>query len=66
MTFAWRNVFTYNKYASIAAATVRKSLKEQGRLAAEKRGDMEIKVAKWDNGKQGPYKNVREVIEKSS
>lgn len=41
----------YNKYASICAQTVRKSLKEQARLGAEKRGEMEIKVAKWDNGR---------------
>ncbi|BFZ57988.1 hypothetical protein PYCC9005_005046 [Savitreella phatthalungensis] len=66
MAFAWRNVFSYNRYASICAATVRKSLKEQARLQAEKRGDIELRYAKWDNGKQGSYQNVSEAVKESS
>ncbi|KAF8426622.1 mitochondrial ATP synthase epsilon chain-domain-containing protein [Tirmania nivea] len=53
MVAAWKAAgFTYNKYLAIAARVVRRSLKEQHRLAAERRGDMELKMAKWENGKQ--------------
>jgi len=40
--------YSYNKYLAIAARVVRQSLKEQHRLAAERRGDMELKMAKWE------------------
>jgi len=57
MTFAWKTAgISYNKYLSIAAQVVRRSLKEEPRLAAERRSHMELKVAKWDNGKQGDSK----------
>jgi F-type H+-transporting ATPase subunit epsilon len=38
---------SYNKYLSVAAAVVRRSLKEEHRLAAERRGQMELRFAKW-------------------
>jgi F-type H+-transporting ATPase subunit epsilon len=53
MAFVWRNVFTYNRYAAIAARTVRRSLKEGPRLEAEKRALASVRVSKWKNGLQG-------------
>ncbi|CCX30814.1 mitochondrial ATP synthase epsilon chain-domain-containing protein [Pyronema domesticum] len=50
--------FSYNKYLSIAARVIRKSLKEEARLKAEKRGPLELKFAKWENGKQGEAQNL--------
>jgi hypothetical protein len=37
----------YNRYLAVAARVVRRSLKEQPRLQAEKRGEMELRFAKW-------------------
>lgn len=39
---------SYNMYLAIAARVVRRSLKEQPRLAAERRGQMQLKFAKWE------------------
>merc|ERR1711977_156480 len=51
MTFAWKaSGLTYNKYLSVAARVVRRSLKDDKRLQAERRGEMELKFAKWNNG----------------
>ena len=54
-TTSWTidNVLTmdsYNRYASICSATIRKSLKESARIQAEKRGELELRYAKWENG----------------
>jgi F-type H+-transporting ATPase subunit epsilon len=38
----------YNKYLSVAARVVRRSLKDDKRLAAERRGQMELRFAKWN------------------
>lgn len=38
----------YNRYLAVAARVVRRSLKEDKRLAAEKRGEMDLKFAKWE------------------
>ncbi len=38
---------SYNRYLAVAARVVRRSLKEEPRLRAEKRGDMELRFAKW-------------------
>jgi hypothetical protein len=38
---------SYNKYLSVAARVVRRSLKEDKRLQAERRGEMELRFAKW-------------------
>jgi len=41
-------VHSYNRYLAVAARVVRRSLKEQPRLQAEKRGEMDLKFAKWE------------------
>jgi hypothetical protein len=38
----------YNRYLAVAARVVRRSLKGDERLAAERRGDMELRFAKWE------------------
>jgi hypothetical protein len=38
---------SYNRYLAVAARVVRRSLKEQPRLQAEKRGEMDLRFAKW-------------------
>jgi Mitochondrial ATP synthase epsilon chain len=38
----------YNRYLAIAARVVRRSLKEDKRLAADARGNMELRFAKWE------------------
>ena len=38
---------SYNCYLAVAARAVRRSLKEEPRLAAEKRGEMDLRFAKW-------------------
>ncbi|KXN87185.1 hypothetical protein AN958_09111 [Leucoagaricus sp. SymC.cos] len=45
---------SYNKYAQVAARAVRASLKEEQRLAAEKRGLTSLRYQQWENGKGGP------------
>lgn len=40
--------YSYNRYLGIAARVVRRSLKEDKRLAAEKRGEMDLRFAKWE------------------
>ncbi|KIM86436.1 hypothetical protein PILCRDRAFT_816396 [Piloderma croceum F 1598] len=49
----WRSVFTYNKYAQITARALRQSLKEEQRVAAEKRGLTALKYQYWEDGKGG-------------
>ncbi|CZR53955.1 mitochondrial ATP synthase epsilon chain domain-containing protein [Phialocephala subalpina] len=62
MAFAWKaSGLTYNKYLSVAARVVRRSLKDDKRLAAERRGEMELRFAKWNNGKQGDVKSVADA-----
>ncbi|KIW68013.1 hypothetical protein PV04_03989 [Phialophora macrospora] len=54
MAFEWKAAgLTYNRYLAIAARVVRRSLKEGPRLQAERRGEMDLRFAKWQNGKQG-------------
>lgn len=38
---------SYNRYLAIAARVVRRSLKDDIRVQAERRGEMDIKFAKW-------------------
>ncbi|KAK3169890.1 hypothetical protein OEA41_009274 [Lepraria neglecta] len=62
MAFAWKaSGLTYNRYLAVAARVVRRSLKEQPRLQAERRGEMELRFAKWESGKQGENKSLAEV-----
>ncbi|OAQ97269.1 hypothetical protein LLEC1_03164 [Akanthomyces lecanii] len=59
MTAAWKTAgLTYNRYLAIAARTIRRSLNEEKRLAAERRGDMELRFARWENGKMGEPKDL--------
>lgn len=41
------NFHSYNRYLAVAARVVRRSLKEDKRLAAERRGQQELRFAKW-------------------
>lgn len=38
----------YNRYLAVAARVVRRSLKDDLRLAADKRGEMDLRFAKWE------------------
>ena len=38
---------SYNRYLAIAARAVRRSLKEDKRIVAERRGEMDLRFAKW-------------------
>ncbi|WPH04062.1 Hypothetical protein R9X50_00694600 [Acrodontium crateriforme] len=59
MAFAWKAAgITYNRYLAVASRVVRRSLKEDKRIAAEKRGEMDLRFAKWEGGKQGEVKNL--------
>ena len=39
---------SYNRYLAVAARVVRRSLKEGPRLQAERRGEMELRFARWE------------------
>ncbi|KAL1999501.1 hypothetical protein VTN02DRAFT_4431 [Thermoascus thermophilus] len=57
MVSTWKAAgLTYNRYLAVAARAVRRSLKEGPRVAAERRGQMDLRFAKWKNGKQGEVK----------
>jgi len=58
MAFPWRNVFTYNRYSAIAAKALRRVLKENKRLEAEKRDLATVRVSRWKNGVQGEQKRL--------
>ncbi|KAH8906568.1 hypothetical protein BR93DRAFT_968159 [Coniochaeta sp. PMI_546] len=62
MVFAWKAAgLTYNRYLAVAARAVRRSLKDDKRLVAERRGDTDLRFAKWTNGKQGEAKSLVEA-----
>ncbi|KAH6620652.1 mitochondrial ATP synthase epsilon chain domain-containing protein [Chaetomium sp. MPI-SDFR-AT-0129] len=62
MTFAWKAAgITYNRYLAVAARVVRRSLKDEKRLVAERRGLQELRFAKWEGGKQGELKNLADA-----
>ncbi|KAI0006406.1 mitochondrial ATP synthase epsilon chain-domain-containing protein [Xylariaceae sp. FL0662B] len=62
MVFAWKAAgLTYNRYLAVAARVVRRSLKEDKRLAAERRGDMDLRFAKWENGKMNEPTSLAEA-----
>ncbi|KAF3799651.1 hypothetical protein GCG54_00002355 [Colletotrichum gloeosporioides] len=66
MVFAWKAAgLTYNRYLAVASRVVRRSLKEDKRIAAERRGEMELRFAKWEkcpqNGKQGDPKPLAQA-----
>ena len=39
---------SYNRYLAISARVVRRSLKEEPRLAAERRGQQDLRFSKWE------------------
>lgn len=39
---------SYNRYLAVAARVVRRSLKEDLRVSAERRGEMDLRFAKWE------------------
>ncbi|KAF3001738.1 hypothetical protein E8E14_006148 [Neopestalotiopsis sp. 37M] len=62
MVFAWKAAgLTYNRYLAVASRVVRRSLKEDKRIAAERRGESDLRFAKWSNGKMGEPKNLNEA-----
>ncbi|KAF2640614.1 hypothetical protein P280DRAFT_426717 [Massarina eburnea CBS 473.64] len=62
MAFAWKAAgISYNRYISVASRVVRRSLKDEPRMLAEKRGVSELRFATWENGKQGDVKNLMEA-----
>ncbi|KAJ4990627.1 mitochondrial ATP synthase epsilon chain domain-containing protein [Stagonosporopsis vannaccii] len=62
MAAAWKVAgLTYNRYISVASRVVRRSLKEDKRIAAERRGESELRFAKWENGKQGDIKELNDA-----
>ncbi|KAK8200880.1 hypothetical protein M8818_006197 [Zalaria obscura] len=66
MAFAWKTAgLTYNRYLAVASRVVRRSLKEDKRLAAERRGEMDLRFAKWENGKQGENKPLASANEQA-
>ncbi|KAH8726102.1 mitochondrial ATP synthase epsilon chain-domain-containing protein [Phaeosphaeriaceae sp. PMI808] len=59
MAFAWKAAgLTYNRYIAVASRVVRRSLKEDKRIIAERRGESELRFAKWENGKQGEMRDL--------
>lgn len=52
--FANRESRSYNKYLTVAARAVRKGLKEEHRLASERRGQTDLKFSNWEVGPPPP------------
>ncbi|KAF2243477.1 hypothetical protein BU26DRAFT_570166 [Trematosphaeria pertusa] len=62
MAFAWKAAgLSYNRYITVASRVVRRSLKEDKRIAAERRGETELRFSKWENGKQSEPRNLNEA-----
>jgi F-type H+-transporting ATPase subunit epsilon len=64
MAFPWRSVFTFNRYSAIAARAVRRALKDDKRLKAEKRNESNVRVSSWKNGVQGEQVQLGSDVEK--
>lgn len=41
-------LYSYNRYLAVAARAVRRALKDGPRLQAERRGQMDLRFAKWE------------------
>ena len=65
MAFAWRNIFTYNRYTAIAARAVRRALKEDKRLEAERRNESTVRVSRWKDGVQGEQIKLGTNVERA-
>ncbi|CAI6098443.1 hypothetical protein V2G26_001061 [Clonostachys chloroleuca] len=62
MTAVWKAAgLTYNRYLAIAARAARRSLKEDKRILAERRGETDLKFSKWQNGKAGEAQNLEKA-----
>ncbi|KAI1435592.1 mitochondrial ATP synthase epsilon chain domain-containing protein [Xylaria sp. CBS 124048] len=62
MVFAWKAAgLTYNRYLAVASRALRRSLKEEKRVIAERRGESDLRFAKWENGKMGDPKNLADA-----
>ncbi|KAI0797526.1 mitochondrial ATP synthase epsilon chain-domain-containing protein [Abortiporus biennis] len=62
----WRGIFSFNKYSQIAARAVRQSLKEEERVAAEKRGVTILRYQKWENGVGGQQVFLNPPVEEGA
>ncbi|KAJ1649825.1 hypothetical protein IWQ61_009205 [Dispira simplex] len=52
MAFSWKAAnLSYLQYSQICAAALRKVVKEELRVVANKRQGIPVKLAKWENGK---------------
>lgn len=40
--------YSYNRYLAVAGRVVRRSLKDDKRLVAERRGEMDLRISKWE------------------
>lgn len=40
--------YSYNRYLAIASRAVRNSLKEEQRMAAARRGELDLRFSKWE------------------
>ncbi|EGR52755.1 hypothetical protein MKX07_005510 [Trichoderma sp. CBMAI-0711] len=59
MTAAWKAAgLTYNRYLAVAARAIRRSLKEDKRIVAERRAVSELRFATWKNGKPSETKDL--------
>ncbi|KAL2891163.1 pH-responsive protein 1 [Ceratocystis lukuohia] len=59
MVFAWKAAgISYNRYLAVAARALRRSLKEDKRIVAERRAESDLKFSAWTNGKAGEAKAV--------
>lgn len=59
LTFA---PFSYNRYLAVAARVVRRSLKEEKRLVAERRGEMDLRFARWEVGFPPAVRSLESTI----
>lgn len=41
-------IYSYNRYLAIASRAVRNSLKEEQRMAAARRGELDLRFSKWE------------------
>lgn len=53
---------SYNRYLAIAARALRRSLKEGPRLQAEKRGEMDLRFARWEVGQGINHLSIVELM----
>lgn len=58
-------LFSYNRYLAVAARAVRRSLKDGPRVAAERRGNMDLRFAKWEVGIPISKKPIRAKLQEA-